>query len=88
MVELNAAQPKSEQLPDSFMFDERPSLDSLKVGDKVLWFDDVWDTYKDGTVRGNNNCGDWAIHRFKGYPKDWKTNCNCSLARIDFRLIK
>ena len=88
MVELNKAQPQSEQMPDCFMFEEKPSLDSLKVGDKVLWFDDVWENYKEGTVRGKNTSGEWAIHRFKGYPKDWKTNVNCSLARLNFRLVK
>lgn len=88
MIELNEAQPKSEQMPNSFMFEERPSLDSLKVGDKVLWFDDVWETYKEGTVRGKNTSGEWAIHRYKGSPKDWKTNANCSLASINFRLVK
>ena len=84
LTELNKCQPKSERVPLDFIFEDKPSLKKIKKGDKVTWFDDIYSQYKTATVAGINDAGVPAIDRYS----NWKTNRNCALDILDFRLKK
>lgn len=82
MVELNKCQPKELQVPLEFLTSEKPSLDTLKVGDTVYWFDDVYERYKKAKVAKTPG-GKPAIRRYTC----WKENVNCLLENLDFRKV-
>ena len=52
LLEIDRAQPKELQLGEKFLYSEIVQTSSLKIGDKVFWYNNIELTYEELTVIG------------------------------------